>query len=55
MGISVVSGSHPLTLLDNNPIIVKNPGIPYTVSIIDEAVKRGLKILTEVEFKLSNL
>ncbi len=24
-------------------------GIPYTVSIIDEAVKRGLKILTEVE------
>lgn len=23
MGISVVSGSHPLTLLDNNPIIVK--------------------------------
>ncbi len=41
--------SHPLTLLDNNPIIVKNPGIPYTVSIIDEAVKRGLKILTEVE------
>ena len=49
MGISVVSGSHPLTLLDSNPIIVKNPGIPYTVSIIDEAVKRGLKILTEVE------
>ncbi len=23
MGISVVSGSHPLTLLDNNPIILK--------------------------------
>lgn len=23
MGISVVSGSHPLTLLDSNPIIVK--------------------------------
>ena len=52
MGISVVSGSHPLTLLDSNPIIVKI--LEYlTVSIIDEAVKRGLKILTEVE--LSNL
>ena len=49
MGIEVVSGGHPLSLLDNNPIIVKNPGIPYTVSIIDEAVRRGLKILTEVE------
>ena len=25
MGIEVVSGGHPLSLLDNNPIIVKNP------------------------------
>ncbi|PTU88168.1 UDP-N-acetylmuramoyl-L-alanine--D-glutamate ligase [Staphylococcus pasteuri] len=49
MGIKVISGSHPNSLLDNNPIVIKNPGIPYTVSIIDEAVKRGLKILTEVE------
>lgn len=39
MGIKVVSGSHPITLLDNDPIVIKNPGIPYTVSIIDEAVK----------------
>ena len=28
---------------------MKNPGIPYTVSIIKEATNRGLKILTEVE------
>lgn len=49
MGIKVVSGSHPTSLLDNDPIVIKNPGIPYTVSIIDEAVKRGLKVLTEVE------
>ena len=28
---------------------MKNPGIPYTVSIIKEAANRGLKILTEVE------
>ncbi|MEJ7172622.1 UDP-N-acetylmuramoyl-L-alanine--D-glutamate ligase, partial [Staphylococcus capitis] len=47
--IKVVSGSHPTSLLDNDPIVIKNPGIPYTVSIIDEAVKRGLKVLTEVE------
>ena len=30
MGIEVISGSHPFSLLDDNPIIVKNPGIPYT-------------------------
>ena len=49
LGVKIVDGSHPLSLLDNNPIIIKNPGIPYTVSIIDEAYKRGLTILTEVE------
>ena len=49
LGVKIVDGGHPLSLLDSNPIIVKNPGIPYTVSIIDEAYQRGLKILTEVE------
>lgn len=49
MGLTVIGGHHPLSLLDDNPIIVKNPGIPYTVPLIEEAEKRGLKILTEVE------
>ncbi|SUK15709.1 UDP-N-acetylmuramoylalanine--D-glutamate ligase [Staphylococcus agnetis] len=49
MGIKVVSGAHPLALLDESPIIFKNPGIPYSISILEEAEKRGLKILTEVE------
>lgn len=49
MGISVVGGAHPLALLDENPIIFKNPGIPYTLPILQEAENRGLDILTEVE------
>ncbi|MGA4513926.1 UDP-N-acetylmuramoylalanine--D-glutamate ligase [Staphylococcus caledonicus] len=49
LGVNIVDGGHPLSLLDNNPIIVKNPGIPYTVPIIKAAEERGLKILTEVE------
>lgn len=49
MGLKVIGGHHPLSLLDSNPIIVKNPGIPYSVPLISEAEKRGLKILTEVE------
>lgn len=49
MGITVIGGEHPLSLLDNNPIIVKNPGIPYTVSLIEKAIEKDLKILTEVE------
>ncbi|MBI5974530.1 UDP-N-acetylmuramoyl-L-alanine--D-glutamate ligase [Staphylococcus canis] len=49
MGITVVGGSHPLALLDESPVIFKNPGIPYTVPIIQEAQNRDLTILTEVE------
>ena len=49
IGIKVVGGEHPLTLLDNDPIIVKNPGIPYTAPILEAAVAKGLTILTEVE------
>ena len=49
MGVKVVGGQHPLSLRDNEPLIFKNPGIPYTVPLIQEAQHRGLKILTEVE------
>ncbi|MEP9851684.1 UDP-N-acetylmuramoyl-L-alanine--D-glutamate ligase [Staphylococcus aureus] len=49
LGVKVIGGEHPLSLLDSNPIIIKNPGIPYTVPLIDASVKKGLKILTEVE------
>ncbi|MDT3958844.1 UDP-N-acetylmuramoyl-L-alanine--D-glutamate ligase [Staphylococcus kloosii] len=49
IGVQVIGGEHPLSLLDNAPIIFKNPGIPYTVPILQEAQARGLKILTEVE------
>ena len=48
-GVKVIGGEHPLSLLDSNPIIVKNPGIPYTVPLLEAAVEKGLKILTEVE------
>ena len=49
MGVTVVDGGHPLSLLDKSPMIVKNPGIPYHLPILIEAQKRGLKIVTEVE------
>lgn len=48
-GIDVVCGSHPLTLLENVELIVKNPGIRYDNPLIMEAEKRGIPIITEVE------
>jgi UDP-N-acetylmuramoylalanine--D-glutamate ligase len=46
----IVLGEHPLRLLDGGlDLIVKNPGIPYDIPILDEARKRGIPIVSEVE------
>ncbi|KGR73805.1 UDP-N-acetylmuramoyl-L-alanine--D-glutamate ligase [Ureibacillus sinduriensis] len=49
-GITVICGRHPEDLLDEGfELLVKNPGIPYTNPIVDDAVKRGVQVITEVE------
>ena len=50
MGIRVVLGGHPPTLLDGKvDLLVKNPGIPYRVPPVREAIRRGIPVVTEVE------
>src|SRR5690625_7820200 len=49
MGAEVILGSHPVFVLDDIEIIVKNPGIPYDNPILTEAEKRGIPIITEIE------
>jgi len=51
LGATVVFGGHPFTLLDDNPLdfIVKNPGIPYSVPLLQEAGRRQIPIYTEIE------
>ncbi|ARF18377.1 UDP-N-acetylmuramoyl-L-alanine--D-glutamate ligase [Sporosarcina ureae] len=49
-GIEVIGGGHPSNLLERNfDFIVKNPGIPYSNSLIASAVKQKIPIWTEVE------
>ncbi|MGM8214382.1 UDP-N-acetylmuramoyl-L-alanine--D-glutamate ligase [Bacillaceae bacterium W0354] len=49
LGVEVVTGKHPIDLLDGVDLVVKNPGIPYYNEIVSEAVKRNIPIITEVE------
>ncbi|MGY3766514.1 UDP-N-acetylmuramoyl-L-alanine--D-glutamate ligase [Vagococcus vulneris] len=50
LGMTVITGSHPIELLDEGfSLIVKNPGIPYSNPILEKAVKRNIPIITEVE------
>lgn len=48
-GADVILGSHPLSVLNNIELIVKNPGISYDNPILQEAIKRNIPIVTEIE------
>lgn len=50
LGIPVICGGHPLHLLDRSlDRIIKNPGIPFDIPFLQEAEKRGIPVITEVE------
>lgn len=48
-GVEIVDGHHPVNLLNNADLIVKNPGIPYTIPFLQEAASRNIPVITEVE------
>ncbi|MDH6364444.1 UDP-N-acetylmuramoylalanine--D-glutamate ligase [Enterococcus sp. PF1-24] len=50
MGIRVITGSHPIELLDEEfSLVVKNPGISYSNPLVAKAQSLGLPIITDVE------
>jgi UDP-N-acetylmuramoylalanine--D-glutamate ligase len=50
LGISVICGGHPESLVHPGvSLLVKNPGIPYRVDPIQQALQLGIEIVTEVE------
>ncbi|UOQ46490.1 UDP-N-acetylmuramoyl-L-alanine--D-glutamate ligase [Halobacillus salinarum] len=48
-GAEVITGSHPLEVLDDVDLMVKNPGIPYNNPLVEEAGNRDIPVITEVE------
>ncbi|MGX7419481.1 UDP-N-acetylmuramoyl-L-alanine--D-glutamate ligase [Carnobacterium gallinarum] len=49
-GIRVVTGGHPVDLLDEDfELVVKNPGIMYNNPIVKRAIEKGIPVITEVE------
>lgn len=49
-GIKVVTGGHPLDLLEEDfAVMVKNPGIPYNNPMVERAMALKIPIITEVE------
>lgn len=50
LGISVVCGGHPAGLIHEGvALVVKNPGIPYSIDPVERARVLGIETVTEVE------
>ncbi|QWU14938.1 UDP-N-acetylmuramoylalanine--D-glutamate ligase [Paenibacillus sophorae] len=50
LGISVLCGGHPDGLVHEGvKLVVKNPGIPYSVPPVQKALELGIEVVTEVE------
>ena len=49
-GIKVITGSHPIDLLDEDfALMVKNPGIRYDNPMVERAEALKIPVITEVE------
>jgi UDP-N-acetylmuramoylalanine--D-glutamate ligase len=49
-GIAVICGGHPASLIHSEvALVVKNPGIPYSAEPVQQALKLGIEVVTEVE------
>lgn len=54
LGVRVVLGEHPDDLLNESvAYVVKNPGIPYTVPVVQQALTLKIPIITDVELAYS--
>ncbi|WP_284638755.1 UDP-N-acetylmuramoyl-L-alanine--D-glutamate ligase [Paenibacillus silviterrae] len=50
LGISVICGEHPEGLVHEGiALVVKNPGIPYSIEPVKRALALGIEVVTEVE------
>lgn len=49
LGVKVIDGGHPLELLENIDLIVKNPGIKYEIEFLQKAIDKKIDIITEIE------
>src|SRR5690625_474984 len=49
LGAEVIVGEHPASVLNDIDLVIKNPGIPYSNEIIQQAMEENIPIITEIE------
>ncbi len=49
LGVEIILGSHPVSVLEGIDVLIKNPGIPYEHPIVERALENKIPVFTEVE------
>ena len=50
LGVEWEQGTHSVERILSADLIVKSPGIPSTVSLIQQAKNKGIPVVSEIEF-----
>jgi UDP-N-acetylmuramoylalanine--D-glutamate ligase len=48
-GVKLSVGGHDLTLIKGKDLVVLSPGVPRSIALIQEALKAGVPVLSEIE------
>jgi UDP-N-acetylmuramoylalanine--D-glutamate ligase len=49
-GVRFLWGPHPIEALDGCALVVKSPGVPGEIPFLSEARRRGIEVVSEIEF-----
>lgn len=52
LGVEVVAGAHPISLLDGAALVGVSGGVPLTLPIVQEARRRGISLVSDAELTL---
>ncbi len=52
LGVEFALGGHPLSLLDDANMLAVSGGIPLTLAVVREAVRRGIPLVSDAELTL---
>jgi UDP-N-acetylmuramoylalanine--D-glutamate ligase len=48
-GVQLVLGGHDIALLEGKELVVLSPGVPRSIELMQQALERGLPVLSEIE------
>ena len=54
-GVATALAGHPNTLLDTAELVVVSPGVPWDLPLLEEARRRGIETIAEVELAVRSM